>query len=168
MAIEAKECGDGRQGQTTTSESRRLDCIYDNEPLGFEKNPLNELQKIQTQDPLEEIDLGDGVTKIPTYVSIKVGSKMKVKLIEVLKEYIDCFSWNYGEMPGLNQSVVEHRFPIQPGKRPVKQHSLRFSPEVTNIKQEIERLLKNRFIRTVRYVKWLANIVHVIKKNGTL
>lgn len=45
LAIKAKveECEDGQQGQTTASESRRLDYIYDNEPLGFEKYPLNEL-----------------------------------------------------------------------------------------------------------------------------
>lgn len=91
MAIEAKEGEDGRQGQTTASESRRLDCIYDNEALGFEKNLLNELQKMQAQDPLKEINLGDEVSKRPTHISIKVGSKMKVKLIEVLKEYKDCF-----------------------------------------------------------------------------
>ena len=36
------------------------------------------------------------------------------------------------------------------------------------IKEEIERLLKCGFIRTARYVDWLANIVLVVKKNGTL
>lgn len=29
-------------------------------------------------------------------------------------------------------------------------------------------MLKSKFIRTVRYIKWLSNIVLVIKKNGTL
>ena len=43
LALKAKEIEDGRQDQTTTSEILRLDCIYDNEPLGFEENPLNEL-----------------------------------------------------------------------------------------------------------------------------
>ena len=72
-------------------------------------------------------------------------------------------------MPGLSRNVVEHRLSIQPGKKPVKQHPRRFAPEVTmKIKQEIERLLKSKFIRTARYVEWLANIVPVIKKNGTL
>lgn len=87
LAIKAKveECEDGHQGQTTASESWRLDCIYDNRPLGFEKDPLNKPQRMQAQDPFEEIDLGEGVTKRPTYISTKVGSKMKVKLIEVLK-----------------------------------------------------------------------------------
>lgn len=76
---------------------------------------------------------------------------MKAKLNEVLKEYIDCFSRDYREMHGLNLSVVEHRLPIHPGKWLVKQHPRLFAPEITlKIKQEIERLLKIWFIRTVR------------------
>lgn len=39
---------------------------------------------------------------------------------------------------------------------------------MSKIKEEIERLLKSRFIRTTRYVEWLANIAPIIKKNGTL
>jgi len=39
---------------------------------------------------------------------------------------------------------------------------------LSKIKEEIERLLKSKFIITARYVDWLANIVPVIKKNGTL
>lgn len=45
----------------------------------------------------------------------------------------------------------------------------RFAPEVMfKINEEIKRLLKSKFIRRVRYVKWIMNIVPVIKKNGTL
>src|SRR3954471_8188605 len=72
-------------------------------------------------------------------------------------------------MPGLSQQVVEHRLPINPWKKPIKQLPRRFAPEVMEkIKIEIERLLKSKFIRTTRYVEWLANIVSVIKKNGSL
>ena len=39
---------------------------------------------------------------------------------------------------------------------------------MSKIKEEIERLLKSKFIRTARYVEWLANIVPVIKENGKL
>lgn len=39
LACEAKGLEDGRLDQTTASEIRRLDCIYDSEPLGFEKKP---------------------------------------------------------------------------------------------------------------------------------
>lgn len=42
------------------SKNHRLECIYDDEPLGIEKNPLASAKRIQAQDPWEEIDLGDG------------------------------------------------------------------------------------------------------------
>nr|KYP55434.1 Transposon Ty3-G Gag-Pol polyprotein [Cajanus cajan] len=72
-------------------------------------------------------------------------------------------------MPGLDRELVEHRLPTVPGKRPVKQNPRRFAPEVVEkIKEEIERLLKAKFIRTSRYVEWVSNIVPVTKKNGKL
>ena len=36
------------------------------------------------------------------------------------------------------------------------------------MKEEIEKLLKAKFIRPTRYVQWLANIVPVMKKNEKL
>ena len=72
-------------------------------------------------------------------------------------------------MPGLSRDLVELKLPIKAGKKPVKQTPRRFAPIImSKIKEEIERLLKSRFIRTARYVDWLANIVPVIKKNGKL
>jgi hypothetical protein len=29
-------------------------------------------------------------------------------MIGILKEYSDCFAWNYTEMPGLSREIVEH------------------------------------------------------------
>lgn len=64
---------------------------------------------------------------------------------------------------------MEWKLPIRPDKNPVKQLSRKFAPEImSKIKEEIKRLLKCKFIKTVRYVEWLANIVHVIKKKGNL
>ena len=39
----------------------------------------------------------------------------KADLIKLLKEYIDCFTWEYSEMPGLSRDLVEHRLPIKAG-----------------------------------------------------
>ncbi|KAM2474031.1 hypothetical protein PS1_006797 [Malus domestica] len=72
-------------------------------------------------------------------------------------------------MPGLDRTLVEHELCIKLGCKPVRQPSRRFSTEVQlGIKDEIVRLLNARFIRTTRYVEWLANIVPVLKKNGAL
>lgn len=39
---------------------------------------------------------------------------------------------------------------------------------MSKIKNEIKRLIRNKFIRTAKFIEWLANIVPLIKKNGTL
>ena len=36
------------------------------------------------------------------------------------------------------------------------------------VKGEIEKILKAKFIKPIRYVQWLENIVLVMKKNGKL
>ncbi|CAL2247192.1 unnamed protein product [Prunus armeniaca] len=51
-------------------------------------------------------------------------------------------------MPGLPRSLVEHELKIREGFRPFQQPS--------------------SFIRTARYIEWLANIVPVLKKTGAL
>ena len=53
-------------------QDQRLDAIYDDEPLGFERDPLANNIKMLAQDPLEEIDLGEGTTRRPTYISANI------------------------------------------------------------------------------------------------
>lgn len=63
---------------------------------------------------------------------------------------------------------MEFKATDKAGKNSIKQLPRQFAPEVmSKLKEEIKRLLKSKFIRTSRYVEWLANIVLVIKKNGT-
>jgi len=59
-------------------EGQKLDGIFDDEPSGFEKDTPSSNKKIQAQHPLEEIDLGDGSIKRPTYESSKIGPDFKV------------------------------------------------------------------------------------------
>lgn len=66
--------------------------------------------------------------KIPTYISAKIEPSMKKKVVELLKEFKDCFSWDYNKMPGLSQNMVELKLPIRPGKKSVKQIPRWFAP----------------------------------------
>jgi hypothetical protein len=70
-------------------------------------------------DKSEEIDIGDDKPR-PTFISTNLDLVFREELIKLLKEYKDCFSWDYSEMPGLDRSIVEHRLPIKPGFRPYK------------------------------------------------
>jgi hypothetical protein len=90
---------------------------------------------------LEEIDIGDGDKPRPTFISANLDSSFRKELIKLLKEYKDCFTWDYLEMPGLDRSIVEHRLPIKPGFKPYKQ-PLRKIEVLADVKKEVERLIE--------------------------
>ena len=70
-------------------------------------------------------------------------------------------------MPGLDPALVEHRLPIKPGAKAVKQKFRRLHPKTAlQVKEEVDKLHKAKFIKVVLYPQWVANIVPVIKKNG--
>jgi hypothetical protein len=86
-------------------------------------------------------------------------------MLVLLKEFADCFAWDYTEMPGLSRDIVEHTLPIKRGFRPFRQSVRNYNPKLLDkIKEEIERLLKVNFVRTCCYAEWVSNIVPMEKK----
>ena len=88
-------------------------------------------------------------------------------MIALLKEYSDCFAWDYTEMPGLDRSIVEHRLPLKKGFRPFQQRARQMKTEVLDeVKKEVQKMLEAGFIRPCRYVEWISSVVPVQKKDG--
>jgi hypothetical protein len=52
-------------------------------------------QGFTSVDPLKEIDIGDGKTPRPTFVNKTLEIDPRNEMIGLLKEYSDCFAWNY-------------------------------------------------------------------------
>ena len=73
-----------------------------------------------SNDELEEVDISSRDRPRPTYVSAKLDPKYKQELINLLKEFKDCFAWEYYEMSSLDRSIVEHWLPIKPEYQPFK------------------------------------------------
>jgi len=69
-------------------------------------------------DNLVEVDIGNGNRPRPTFISAKLDFECKQQLTKLLKEYKDCFAWDYIEMSGLDRSIVEHQLPIKFGFPP--------------------------------------------------
>ena len=107
-------------------------------------------------DILEEIDIRDGDRPSLTFISANLDPEYKYELKNLLKEYRDCFAWEYYEMPGLDRSIVEHRLPIKPGYRPYQQEARWCNPKVLpDIKAKITWLIEVKFIRQCRYAEWI-------------
>ncbi|WJZ90916.1 hypothetical protein VitviT2T_010031 [Vitis vinifera] len=72
-------------------------------------------------------------------------------------------------MPGLDPSIVQHRLPLLPHARPVKQKLRRLHPRWSlQVKEEIQKQLSVGFLSVVEYPEWLANVVPVPKKDGKI
>ena len=103
------------------------DGFSDNGKLGY---------GFTSADDLEEVDIGSGDKPWPTFISKKLDPVLREAIIALLKEYRDCFAWNYTEMPGLDRSIVEHRLPLKKGFRPFQQRARQMKAEVL---EEVKR-----------------------------
>ena len=128
---------------------------------------LESCKGFTSADPLEKVDIGDGTIPRPTFVNKNLSAEYKADLVKLLKEYIDCFAWDYSEMPSLSRDLVEHHLPIKAGFRPYKQPAKCFNPIMYDRnKAEINSLLDAGFIRSCRYANWISNIVPIEKKDS--
>jgi len=60
-------------------------------------------QGFTSADELVKVDIGNGDRPRPTFISAKLDFECKQQLTNLLKEYKDCFAWDYTEMPGLDR-----------------------------------------------------------------
>jgi hypothetical protein len=132
--------------------------LVDDRKLGY---------RFTSADELKEVNIGPGDKSRPTFVSKKLDLSLREPMIALLKEYSNCFSLDYTEMPGLDRSIVEHRLPVKKGFRPFQQWAHQMRTEVLEeVKKEIEKILEAGFIRPCRYAEWISSIVPIQKKDG--
>ena len=77
---------------------------------------------------------------------MKMGSKLEEKEIkeysDLSDEFSDTFAWSYDEVKGIPREMVEHRIPLVPGSKPVRQKEMRMNLRLQLIvKAKLERLL---------------------------
>ena len=118
-------------------------------------------------DDLEEVDIGPGDKPQPTFISKRLDPSLREPMIALLKEYQDCFAWDYTEMPNLDRSIVEHRLPLKKGFRPFQQRARQMKAEILEeVKKEVQKMLDAGFIRPCRYAEWISSVVPIQKKDG--
>src|SRR5574338_956581 len=102
---------------------------------------------------------------------LKVGSQLnkqtQQELVEFLRANLDVFAWTHSDMCGISPSIASHSLNIDPRHVPVKQKRRGMDPERSaTLKEEVEKLEANGFIRDALYPEWVSNPVLVRKLNG--
>ena len=116
-------------------------------------------------DPLEIVSL-DGSDRY-IYISTLFSKEEKSQLCQVIQSNVDVFAWTHANMPGISPVHASHKLNVAPSAKPVRQKVIIFHPDRHLVIQtEVDNLLHNGFIRTMKYPEWLANVVVVPKKGN--
>jgi len=131
---------------------------------------IAQIENIGQENPIlettEEINIGTTENPQILMLGTTLDPQERQAFIELLTEFKDVFAWSYKDMPGIDRSIAEHRIPIKPGFKPIKQKLRRIKPEWSMmVKEEIEKQLQAGFIQVSEYSDWVSNMVPVLKKN---
>ena len=104
---------------------------------------------------------------------MRMGAQLSNEEVESYKELIgefnDVFAWSYHDLKGIPPKMAEHRIPLIPGSRPIRQKERRMNPQLPLlVKAKLEQLLEAGFILLVEITDWVSPVVLVRKKNGKL
>ena len=119
------------------------------------------------EQEVKEISLNPEDSEQKALIASNIPEDIEQKLTELLKSRISTFAWKHEDMTGISKDVITHKLGIDCSFRPIHQKRRKFAPERNIIiQEEVERLLKAKMIREVKFPRWLANVVVVQKKNG--
>jgi len=77
-----------------------------------------------------QVNLRDEANPKPIFIRENLSPFEKEDLIQLIREYIDVFAWNYEDMPGLDPQISIHRLNINLDSKPIKQQQQWFCPEI--------------------------------------
>ena len=67
--------------------------------------------------------------------------------MNLMKKYIDVFSWSYEDLKEYDSSIIQHTIPIKPGEKPFKHKLRRINPKLFPvIEKEIKKLFDAKII----------------------
>ena len=80
---------------------------------------------------------------------------------------MDVFAWAHLDLAGINPVHASHKLNVISLAGPVRRKIKRFHPDRYQvIHEEVDNLLATGFIREIKYLEWLANVVVVQKNKG--
>ena len=83
-----------------------------------------------------------------------------------MKEFYDVFAWTYDDLKFYDPGVIQHTIPVQKNAKPFKQKLRRMNPLLLPlIEKEVKKLFDAKIIVSLRFSKWLGNLVPVRKKS---
>jgi hypothetical protein len=107
-----------------------------------------ELANLGTEQNPQNVNLGLGCSPFERTAFIKLHN-----------QYKDIFAWSYDDPKTFDTSIIQHTIPMISKEKPVQQKLRKIRPNIeTQIKNELNKLLKEKIIFSVRHSKWVSKI----------
>ncbi|VFR01048.1 unnamed protein product [Cuscuta campestris] len=102
-----------------------------------------EKAKIEPDANTEEIQVDASNPERKVRIGADLQEESRTEIVEVLTRYKSLFAWSVADMPGINRSVICHRFSVLEGSRPVRQKKRFLASERRDfVKKEVKDLLE--------------------------
>jgi hypothetical protein len=122
---------------------------------------------IEAEGNFTSVALNPRVPDKTVYISSEMSLEEQAELLQFLNKNSDVFAWSTSNLVGVSKEVIEHKLQVNPLVKPKNQKLRKMLEEkIEAAKNEVQWQLDAGFIREVRYLQWLANVVMVHKKNG--
>ena len=71
-------------------------------------------------EALETVELVEGETAKATRIGTALSLEMRARLIQLLKENLDVFTWSHEDMPDISSEVIQYRLNMKSEKKLVQ------------------------------------------------
>jgi hypothetical protein len=118
----------------------------------FDHNDVSRKVVIQTEETnVVDCDISSDANLRLVKISRKLSQKQKEAYVELMKHYSDIFAWSYEDLKVFDIQIIQHKIPLKPGSKPVKQKFRQFNPLLLPIiERELKRLLEVKIIVPLR------------------
>jgi hypothetical protein len=105
--------------------------------------------------------------------NVKIGTQCSdeenLKFAKLLGEFQHVFAWSYEDIRGFDLARIQYAIPIKEGIKPVRKKQRPINPALkATIRKELEKLLKDGIIFSIKYSEWVSNLVSVQKTTGQI
>eukprot|EP00253_Pinus_taeda_P016448 PITA_16448 len=128
-------------------------------------------QAAQKEDQAAVYKHNIGSSDHPRYINLSphLSAAQSVEYYNLMKQFADVFAWEYSDLKTYDKKIIQHKIPLAKDTIPFKQKLRPINPLLLLlIEKEIKKLLAAKIIVSLRYSKWVANLMVVRKKNGEI
>jgi hypothetical protein len=94
---------------------------------------------------------------------------VKHDYIKLMKYFPDVFAWSYDDLKFYDTKVIQHVIPLKEYQNPFKQNLRWINPLLLPlIEKEVKKLFEAKIIVSLRFLKWVANLMPIRKKSGEI